>query len=76
MSAESTPAGRPISRNEIRRRLRDPTLVLVNVLPRTTFEDSRIPGSLSLPLTDLASHAAQVLPDPSADIAVYCGGFT
>jgi rhodanese-related sulfurtransferase len=74
--APAAPAIGEISREEVRRRLRDPTLVLVDVLPRPAFEEARIPGSLSLPLDELAENAERVLPDRSADIAVYCGGFT
>lgn len=67
---------RTISRAAIRERLGDPTLVLVNVLPRGAFHDARIPGSRSLPLGEVSARAAQLLPDRSADIVVYCGGFT
>ena len=64
-----------ITREEIRSRLNDPTLRIVNVLPRTAFEEFRIPGSVSLPVAEIRSRARDVLPNLSADIAVYCGKF-
>jgi rhodanese-related sulfurtransferase len=65
-----------ISRQELLRRLYDPSLTIVNVLPRTAFEDARIPRSLSLPVAEIPDEAAKVLPDQGADIAVYCASPT
>ena len=65
-----------ISRDEIRTRLGDPDLILVNVLPRNFFEESHIPGSISLPLNELPERAAEVLPERGKELAVYCGGFS
>lgn len=62
-----------ITRKEIRRRLNDRTLLIVNVLPRAAYEESRIPGSISLPVAEIRSRAREVLPNLSADVAVYCG---
>lgn len=64
-----------ISRDEILRRLRDPSLVLVNVLPREAFAEAHIPGSLSLPVGEIPARAGEVLPDLGREIAVYCAGF-
>lgn len=65
-----------ISREELRARLRDPSLAIVNVLPREAFEEARIPGSRSLPLADIPARAREVLRDETQEIAVYCGGPT
>jgi rhodanese-related sulfurtransferase len=65
-----------ISRDELVARLRDPSLTIVNVLPRMAWEESRIPRSLSLPLAEVPVRAAAVLPDKSADISVYCASPT
>jgi ArsR family transcriptional regulator len=65
-----------ISREEILDRLRDPRLVLVDVLPREAYALEHIPGALNLPLTELQSRAGEVLPDQGKDIAVYCATFT
>jgi rhodanese-related sulfurtransferase len=65
-----------ISREELAARLGDPSLAIVNVLPREAFEEARIPGSRSLPLADIPARAREVLPDERQEIAVYCGGPT
>ncbi len=61
-----------ISRGEILERLNDSSLVLLNVLPRETFEAARIPGSINLPVAEINEQARDVLPDISQEIAVYC----
>jgi ubiquinone/menaquinone biosynthesis C-methylase UbiE/rhodanese-related sulfurtransferase len=78
MSAEATASIDPpdISREEIRRRGRDPSLILVDALPRESFASGHIPGALSLPLEEISARAAEILPDPAAEIAVYCGSST
>lgn len=63
-----------ISRAEILRRLDDPTLTPVDVLPRETFLAGRIPGSIGLPLGEIPERARRALPDPSQELAVYCAG--
>ena len=65
-----------ISRGELIARLHDPSLTIVNVLAREAWRSQRIPGSLSLPVADIPSRAAEVLPDKYADIAVYCASPT
>lgn len=63
-----------ITHEELLARLGDPALAIINVLPRASFEEGRIPGSLSLPIAELEARAAALLPVPSQEIAVYCGG--
>jgi rhodanese-related sulfurtransferase len=65
-----------ISREELVARLHDPSLTIVNVLAREAWRAQRIPGSLSLPETEILEQAARVLPDRTADIAVYCASPT
>jgi rhodanese-related sulfurtransferase len=65
-----------ISRDELIARLHDPSLTIVNVLAREAWKAQRVPGSLSLPVADIPSRAAAVLPDKNADIAVYCASPT
>jgi ArsR family transcriptional regulator len=73
--SESPPLA-DISREELRRRLYDPSLAIVDVLPRSLFEMQHIPGAINLPLADIQKAAVNLLPDPSAEIAVYCAKFT
>jgi len=65
-----------ISRDEIKRRLDDPTLLLVDVLPHEAYAAEHIPGAINLPLAQVEQRAPQVLPGPNADIAIYCAKFT
>lgn len=76
LSTTTSPPVHDISREEILRRLHDPTLALVNVLPRAAFVEQRIPGSRSLPVADIPAQAREVLPDLNQEIAVYCGNWT
>jgi rhodanese-related sulfurtransferase len=65
-----------VTRDEVAARLHDPALTIVNVLPREAWKNRRIRGSISLPLADIPSRAAAVLPDRDAEIAVYCASPT
>jgi rhodanese-related sulfurtransferase len=65
-----------ISRDELLRRLRDPSLTIVDVLPATSYAASHIPGAINIPLEDLPDRARDLLPKFNAEIAVYCGQFT
>jgi len=65
-----------VNREQVLQRLKDPKVTIVNVLPREAFIASRIPGSISLPLDEVAERARTVLPDRNADIIIYCGGPT
>lgn len=65
-----------ISREELLARLDDPSLTIVNVLPRASWQTKRIPRSLSLPLGEIPDRAGAVLPRRSDDIAVYCAADT
>ncbi len=56
--------------------LRDPAVVLVDVLPRASFDSGHIPSAISLPLEDISLRAAAILPDLTREIVVYCGGPT
>ena len=72
----SVPPVPQISRDELVARLHDPSLTIVNVLPEEAWRARRIHGSLSLPVAEIATRAAIVLPDRDADIAVYCASPT
>lgn len=65
-----------ISREEVLARLRDPSLVTLNVLPREAFAAEHIPGSVNLPVSEINERAREVLPDKSREIAVYCASAT
>jgi rhodanese-related sulfurtransferase len=50
----------------------DTSCVLLNVLSRASFEMGRIPGSVNLPLPELAERASEVLPAVGQETVVYC----
>jgi rhodanese-related sulfurtransferase len=65
-----------ISREELRRRLQNAELTVVDVLPAESYAIGHIPGAINLPIESIASRARELLPNPYAEIAVYCGKFT
>jgi rhodanese-related sulfurtransferase len=65
---------RTISREEIVARLNDPSFVLVNVMPKETFEAGHIPRSIHLPLAEIQSRARQLFPHTGREVTIYCGG--
>lgn len=74
--AAHSAAVRDISRDELKRRLHDPTLMIVDVLPRESYLAGHIPGAINLPLAEVESRARDLLPDPTAELAIYCAKFT
>ena len=64
----------PAGFDELFRRIEDEdtTYVLLNVLPRAAFEAGRIPGSLNLPLGEIAERAHEALPSREQETIVYC----
>ena len=63
-----------ISREELLRRLHDPSLTIVDVLPAASYAAGHISGALGIPLELIGSRARDLLPNHSAEIVVYCGG--
>ena len=63
-----------ISRKELETGLAQGALVLVEALPEPYWTKGHLPGALNLPLEGLATRAKQILPNPDADIVVYCSG--
>jgi rhodanese-related sulfurtransferase len=75
----SVSPGRPGSEptlDEVRARAGTPGFTLVDVLPAASYAEGHLPGASSLPVADISSRAAVILPDLDADIVVYCGGPT
>jgi rhodanese-related sulfurtransferase len=62
-----------IDRDELRRKLAGANPpVLAEALPEMYFRDWHLPGARHLPHDEVERLAAQVLPDKSAEIVVYC----
>jgi len=66
-----------ISRLELETKIRSGApLSVVEVLPEPYFATGHLPGALNLPLSALPSQARSLLPDPDAEVVVYCTGPT
>ncbi|WP_269856064.1 rhodanese-like domain-containing protein [Streptomyces sp. RPT161] len=48
--------------------------IIVDTRSRESWDQGHIPGAIHLPGNQIPTRAAQLLPDPSADIVVYCWG--
>jgi rhodanese-related sulfurtransferase len=73
---ETLAHGATINREEILARLEDRALVILNVMPKETFADRHIPGSINLPIVDVEGRARQLIANFNQEIAVYCAGAT
>jgi rhodanese-related sulfurtransferase len=62
----------PVTLAELRRMMRDGDVTVVDVRPRDEFEAGHIPGSLSIPVDELA-HRLRELPK-SREVVAYCRG--
>jgi len=58
------------------RRLRDPSLTIVDARHDAANLEEHLPRAINLPVTEVDALAAKLLPNLSADIAVYCASFT
>jgi rhodanese-related sulfurtransferase len=73
---EPTDEHRGLSHDEVRRRLQDPALLILNVMPKEVYDDGHIPGSINLPVAEIETKARQLIADLNQEIAVYCAGPT
>jgi rhodanese-related sulfurtransferase len=76
LSTEPSIEHQTISRDELRARLRDRSLIILDVLPKEAYAEAHIPGALSLPVAEIETRARQVISNLTQEIAVYCGGPT
>ncbi len=66
-----------ISRDELKAKLdRGVDFVLVETLPRTTYDHAHLPGAINLPPDQVEALAPQLLPEKNAEIVVYCANPT
>jgi rhodanese-related sulfurtransferase len=65
-----------ITREEILARLNDPSLSLVNVMPKEAFEEGHLPRSVNLPLAEIEAKAREFFPELERELIIYCGGPT
>jgi rhodanese-related sulfurtransferase len=62
-----------ISREELRKKIESKEhFILAETLPKETYDHAHLPGAINIPPDQVATLAAQMLPDKSAEIVVYC----
>jgi len=61
---------------DLRTRMRDHRVVILDVLAPEVYANGHIPGAINIPLAELPNRAAKELPDREREIIVYCGGPT
>ena len=76
LSAETAIEHQTISRDELRARLRDRALMILDVLPKEAYAEAHIPGAISLPVGEIETKARQAISNLTQEIVVYCGGPT
>lgn len=69
---ESQPAAQPIEFEELRERLVDPDLVLLDVLPAEVYRRGHLPTARSLPLDELPRRVSKVVESKLDEVIVYC----
>jgi rhodanese-related sulfurtransferase len=61
---------------DLRTRMRDHRVVILDVLPPEAYENGHIPGAINIPVAQIRARAPIELPDRAQPIIVYCGGPT
>ena len=62
-----------ITREELTAKLdRGDQVILVEALPAKYYEDKHLPGAINIPHDEVEALAPKLLPDRSAEVAVYC----
>jgi ArsR family transcriptional regulator len=62
----------PISRRELRKRLRSGTVTVLDVRPEDEFALGHVPGAINIPLKALEARLSDL--DPTQEIVAYCRG--
>jgi rhodanese-related sulfurtransferase len=74
--AEASIEHQTIWRDELRARLGDRSLIILDVLPKEAYAEAHIPGAISLPVAEIETKARQAISKLTQEIVVYCGGPT
>lgn len=65
-----------VTLDQLRMRMRDHSVVILDVLAPGVHANGHIPGAINVPLAEVRARAGVALPDRDAEIIVYCGGPT
>lgn len=61
-----------ISRDELKKRIDDRRVTVVDALPANYYDQQHLPGALNLVEDDVDARASALLPDKTAPIVTYC----
>lgn len=61
-----------ISRDELKKKIDENLVTVVEALPAEYYLDKHLPGALNLPHDQVDALAPQLLPNKDAEIATYC----
>ncbi len=65
-----------VTLDQMRTRVRDHSVVILDVLAPERYANGHIPGAINIPLAELRERAPSELPDRAREIIAYCGGPT
>ena len=66
-----------ISRDELKQKLdRKDDFVLLETLPKNSYDHAHIPGAKNLPGEEVKTKAASLIPNKDSDVVVYCANPT
>ncbi|WP_406637675.1 rhodanese-like domain-containing protein [Amycolatopsis sp. WGS_07] len=63
---------KPITRDEVKRRIDAGTAIVVEALPAEYYAKAHLPGALNLPVDDVEELAPTLLPHKDSAVIVYC----
>jgi len=63
-----------VSLADMRRLVRDPLVVVLDVRSPEAYTAGHLPGAISVPVQELRERAPVELPDRDRPIVIYCGG--
>jgi len=64
-----------VTRDEVRRLMREQDAQLIEVLPRAEYEEEHIAGAVNIPLKEFGADATEQL-DRSRPVITYCHDYT
>jgi ArsR family transcriptional regulator len=65
-----------VTLDQLRSRMRDHRVVILDVLSPEAYAHGHIPGAINIPVRDIRQRAPVELPDRNREIIAYCGGPT
>ena len=65
-----------ITLDDVRSALTDPRTLVLEVLPRKYYDHGHLPGARQTTNAELEANAAQIVPDRTTPVIVYCSGPT